>query len=253
MFSRHHRRAYKRGIAENIAQLVSRHNISPINPKRVPVNNRRGLRELTSVRAEIRAINKLKLAEDVHKQKQEEAAMLAEALLDAEVRLGELLKQIPKKQGKRTDLQPPDTTVGKLETKTEVIEDIGFSEKQAERMETLADNQDLVEFVKEEARKNDDIPTRTRVLELAAGKKKKGNDDYGGYLNLHIKVCKEFDKIIELINKFEVNDYRMDALFENFDGATKVNDTIKYIEGAREKLLTIITELRKAEKRAKQA
>ena len=212
-----------------------------------------GREKLTSVRAEIRAISKLKLAEDVHKQKQEEAAMLAEALLDAEVRLGELLKQIPKKQGKRTDLQPPDTAVGKLETKAGVIDDIGFSEKQAERMETLADNKDLVEFVKEEARENGDIPTKTRVLELAAQKKKKGSDDYGGYLNLHIKVCKEFDKIINGIDKFEITDYRMDALFENFDGATKVSDTVKYIEGAREKLLTVITELRKAEKRAKHA
>ena len=45
----------------------------------------------------------------------------------------------------------------------------------------------------------------------------------------------------------------MDALFENFDGATKVSDTVSYIEGAREKLQTVITELRKAEKRAKQA
>jgi len=32
-----------------------------------------------------------------------------------------------------------------------------------------------------------------------------------------------------------------------------VGDTIKYIEGAREKLLAIITELRKADKYSKQA
>jgi hypothetical protein len=43
----------------------------------------------------------------------------------------------------------------------------------------------------------------------------------------------------------------MDALLENFDGVASVGDTVKYIEGARETLSAIITELRKAEKRAK--
>jgi len=93
-----------------------------------------GREKLNSVKAEIRAIDRLKLAEDVHKQKLDEAAMLAEAVLDAEVRMGELLKKLPKKQGKRTDLQPPDTSGGRLETKTEVIENLGLSEKQVHKI-----------------------------------------------------------------------------------------------------------------------
>jgi len=212
-----------------------------------------GREKLNSVKAEIRAITKLKLAEDVRKQKQEEAAMLSEAMLDAETKIGELLKKIPKNPGKRTDLQPPDTAVGRSKTKTEIVEDMGFSEKQAERFEILADNPDIVEFVKAEARENDDVPTRARALELASRKKKNGDDDYDEYLNLHMKICKELDKIVENINKFEITDYRMDAIIETFDGFTKVNDTVKYIEGARERLALIITELRKAEKRAKQS
>ena len=64
-----------------------------------------GREKLTAVRAEIRAINKLQLAEDVREQKKEEAQMLAEALLDAEVRIGDLLKTIPKAQGIRTDIK----------------------------------------------------------------------------------------------------------------------------------------------------
>jgi len=209
-----------------------------------------GREKLTAVRAEIRAITKLKLAEEVHKQKKEEASMLAEAVLDAEVRLGELLKNLPKKQGKRADLELIRSGADKLESKKEIIENAGFSQDQAERLEVLADNQDIVEYVKAEARENGDIPTRTRVLELAAHKKK-GDGDYGEYLNFHMKVCGELDKIIAVINKFDISDHRMDALLDSFDGVTKVCDTIKYIEGAREKLLSIITELRKAEKRAK--
>jgi len=106
---------------------------------------------------------------------------------------------------------------------------------------------------KAEARENDDVPTRTRVLELVSRKNKKGDDDYDQYFNDHIKICNELNKIIESINKFAITGRRIDALSENFDGATKISDTIKYIEGAREKLLAIITELRKAEKNSKQA
>lgn len=64
-----------------------------------------GREKLVSVRAAIRAIDKLELAEEVREQKKEEAQMLAEALIDAEVRIGDLLKQIPKAQGKRTDIE----------------------------------------------------------------------------------------------------------------------------------------------------
>ena len=208
-----------------------------------------GREKLTAVRAEIRAIDKLKLAEDVHKQKQEEAAMLAEAVLDAEVRMGELFQKIPKAVNQHKSAA--DSGVGS-KSKKEVVADLGFSEKQAERFETLADNQDIVEFVKAEARENEDIPTRSRVLDLAA-RKKKGDDDYDGYFKRHMKICNELDSIVEKITKFEITESRMDALFENFDGVTKVSDTIKYIEGAKEKLSSIITELRKAEKRAKQS
>ena len=168
------------------------------------------------------------------------------------LRMGELLKKIPKRQGKRTDLELPRTDTKKSKTKTEIVEELGLSNDQAQHFETMANNQDIVEFVKGEARENGDIPTKKRVLDLAT-KRKKGDDDYDEYLNLHMKICKELDKIVENINKFEITDYRMDAIVETFDGVTKVNDTVKYIEGAREKLLAIITELRKAEKRAKQA
>lgn len=136
-----------------------------------------GREKLVSVRAEIRAINKLELAEEVREQKKEEAQMLAEALIDAEVRIGDLLKTIPKAQGTRTDINKPiDIDVVKLETKKEAIERLGFNQKQAERFETLASNKDIVEQVKAEARENEDIPTRSRVLQLVKEKTKEEKD-----------------------------------------------------------------------------
>ena len=214
-----------------------------------------GREKLTAVRAEIRAIDKLKLAEDVYSQKLEEAAMLAEAVLDAEVRLGELFQAIPKKPGKRTDLQPPRTDAEKLKSKAEVVEDLGFSQDQAQRFEVMADYKDVVELVKAEARENADIPTRKRVLEVVSQKKKGGDgaDDFDSYFNFHVKTCEELDKIVDSIDKFEVTESRIDALLENFDGAARVGDTIKHIENAREKLATIVAELQKAARRAKKA
>lgn len=146
-----------------------------------------GREKLTSVRAEIRAIDKVQLAQEVREQKKEEAQMLAEALLDAEVKIGDLLKQIPTANGRRTDLtsshqcdkvkskevnshQCEDNK--KTETKQEVITRLGFNKDQASRFETLSSNKEIVEQVKAEARENEDIPTRTRVLQLVKQKSK---------------------------------------------------------------------------------
>lgn len=87
--------------------------------------------------------------------------MLPKAVLDAEVKIGELIKVTPKAQGKRTDKvnnELRDTAVPK--SKQEVVEEIGFSKKQAQRFEQLADNPELVEQAKAEARANDDIVSR---------------------------------------------------------------------------------------------
>lgn len=154
-----------------------------------------GREKLTAVRAEIRAIDKVQLAQEVREQKKEEAQMLAEALLDAEVRIGDLLKQIPKSSGKRTDLtssQQCEQVKGAFsqncekpqETKQEIITRLGFNKDQANRFETLSSNKEIVEQVKAEARKNEDIPTRSRVLQLV--KQKSNEEEF---------VEKEFKKI----------------------------------------------------------
>lgn len=133
-----------------------------------------GREKLTSVRAEIRAIDKLNLAEEVRSQKREEAQMLSEALLDAEVRIGELLKQIPKDSGgDRRSSDFKNLTSEKFEKpKLELAKELGFDHNQVHRFETLASNKDIVERVKAEARENEDIPTRSRVLQLVKEKNK---------------------------------------------------------------------------------
>ena len=137
-----------------------------------------GREKLTAVRAEIRAIDRVQLAKDVRQQKQDEARMLSEALLDAEKRIGELTKAIPKGSGgdRRSDNFKNDSTVGFEKSKTEVMSELGFTPQQTQRFEILADNPDVVEQVKQEARENDDIPTRTRVIDIVQQRKKEQSD-----------------------------------------------------------------------------
>ena len=125
-----------------------------------------GRDKLNIVRSQIKAMDKLELAEGVRSQKKEEAQMLAEALLDAEVRIGEILNAMPKAQGQRND-KLGNNTVTKLQTKEQAAQELGFDKMQVSRFQTLAANKDLVEQIKQEARDADDLPTRTAVLQAA--------------------------------------------------------------------------------------
>ena len=58
-----------------------------------------GREKLIAVRAEIRAIDKVGLATEVRQQKLREAQDISEAVLDAEVRIGELMREVPKASG----------------------------------------------------------------------------------------------------------------------------------------------------------
>ena len=121
-----------------------------------------GREKLVAVRAEIRAIDKVGLAQEVRAQKLQEAQAISEAVLDAEVKIGELMEQVPKAQGRRTDIELPDTAVGKYE----VIREAGFTPKQVERFQTLAAHPEIVEKAKAEARENEDIVSRSLVLNM---------------------------------------------------------------------------------------
>lgn len=128
-----------------------------------------GREQLAAVRAGIRALDKLDVAEGVRKQKKEEAQMLAEALLDAEVRIGEILAAMPKAGG--GDRRSENFKMGSGEhfenSKLQTAAQLGFNEMQVKRFQTLAANKDLVEAIKQEAREADDLPTRTAVLKAA--------------------------------------------------------------------------------------
>ena len=49
----------------------------------------------------------------------------------------------------------------------------GISHKQSHYFQTLAENKDVIEQVKKEAKENDDLPTRTEVLRIVKDNNKK--------------------------------------------------------------------------------
>ena len=120
-----------------------------------------GREKLTAVRAEIRAIKKVELAKEVHEQKLEEGQEIAEAVLDAEVKIGELTSKMKKAQGFASSIS--DNGVPNA-TKQKQLEKIGITEKRKQRYEALAAHPDTVEKAKADARAEGRIVTRQDVL-----------------------------------------------------------------------------------------
>lgn len=80
--------------------------------------------------------------------------------MDAEVKIGELMKATPKATGGKPYHKNSTKDSDVPSTKEQMVKDAGFSKKQAQRFEQLADNPELVEQAKAEARANDDIVSR---------------------------------------------------------------------------------------------
>ena len=110
-----------------------------------------GREKLVAVRAEIRAIDKVGLAKEVREQKLQEAQFISEAVLDASVRIGELMQAV--------------------KPKAEIIKEAGFTPKQVERFQQMAANPELVEQVKAEAKENGDIASQSAVMNKIKEKK----------------------------------------------------------------------------------
>jgi 16S rRNA G966 N2-methylase RsmD len=147
-------------------------------------------------------MDKIGIAKAVREQKREEANMLAGALLDAEARMGELIKKIEK--------QPTETGSGGRFGGSKKVLPEGITHKQSSAFQTLAENKDIIEDVKADAEADDDLPTRTEVLRRVkeankGGKIQKKKDDY-------IKASKNYkEKDIKIIE----GDFRQTKVDDN--------------------------------------
>ena len=135
-----------------------------------------GRDRLAAVRAAIRAIDKVGVAAEVYQQKLAEGQEIAEAVLDAEVRLGELRKSVARSAGGRPEKTAP---IDGNSFKTEIQ---AFDEKaqlkrtDASRLQTMAAHPDAVEAAKAKARDEGRIVTRQDVLNVIKEDKRKDKE-----------------------------------------------------------------------------
>lgn len=127
-----------------------------------------GRDRMAAVRAEMRAINRLELAQEVREQKLAEAQDIAEVVLDAEVKLGQLIAAMPKAKNQYESA----IHNGVDSTKEQSLKSIGFNQEQARRLETLAKHPEIVAQAKVETREQNDIVSRSFVLEKIKAKER---------------------------------------------------------------------------------
>jgi len=123
-----------------------------------------GRDKLQAVRAEIAAIKKVGLASDVLEQKRAEAQEIAELVTLSEMRMGEMLREIPKATPNNNPFHENRTDAKLVKPKSDVLAEIGITKDTASRFEQMAAHPEIVEQAIVEARENDDIVSRASVL-----------------------------------------------------------------------------------------
>lgn len=93
----------------------------------------------------------------------ETAQTFAKVGIYADQRIGEILRELPTRQGRRTDttLSP----AGEEVTKADALQNAGISRSEAYRLEELASNPEVVQAVLDKAEAEGRIPSRKQVLD----------------------------------------------------------------------------------------
>lgn len=92
----------------------------------------------------------------------ETAQTYAKVGIYADQRIGEILRELPTRQGARTDTT--SCTPMQEVTKAQAIENSGISSRQAYDLQALAANPDVVQAVLDKAEQDGTIPSRSQVL-----------------------------------------------------------------------------------------
>lgn len=123
-----------------------------------------GRDKLKAVRAEIHAIDKVGMAKEVYQQKLEEAQEIAEVVTDAECRMGELLKAVPKATPNNNPFHEISPHVDLVKPKSQVIKESGITQRQAEHFQYMANHPESVAKAKAKAREQGTVLSRNAVI-----------------------------------------------------------------------------------------
>lgn len=92
----------------------------------------------------------------------ETAQTFAKVGIYADQRIGEILRELPTRQGARTD--QTSVTTGTEVTKRQAEQDAGISHKQSIDLQKMASNPEVVQAVLDKAEQDGTIPSRSQVL-----------------------------------------------------------------------------------------
>lgn len=99
----------------------------------------------------------------------ESSQVWAKASIYADERMGELLRELPTRAGKRTDKTSSDAQ--EEVTKADALQDAGISKSQAYDLQKLADNPEVVQAVLDKAAAEGRLPSRKQVLDAIHDRK----------------------------------------------------------------------------------
>ena len=119
-----------------------------------------GKSKLNAYMLKLRTVNRLSVAQEIRNQTLEETQELANALIAAEQRIGELLLAIPKASGATNFSRDEE----KLKTKGETIKEMGYGKNEAADFQKMARNPDIVRKVIEDATAAGEVVTKSAVL-----------------------------------------------------------------------------------------
>jgi len=122
--------------------------------------------KLNAYMIKLKAINRLSDAQNVREQTFQEAQDVANALIAAEQRIGEILLSIPKASGgdrKSDDFKNRDTSNFE-KSKSETIKEQGYTKDQASDYQRMAQNPAVVNMVIEQAERDGRIVSHAQVM-----------------------------------------------------------------------------------------
>ena len=121
--------------------------------------------KLNAYRMKLRTINKFSDAQAIHEQTLKEAQELSVAVITAEQRIGEILKEMPKASG--GDRRSDDFKLrgaSNFETKSEAIAEMGYSKDEASDYQRMAKNPEVVDQVVKDKLAAGELVTRSDVM-----------------------------------------------------------------------------------------
>ena len=208
-----------------------------------------GKSKLNAYMLKLRTVNRLTTAQEIRNQTLEETQELANALIAAEQRIGELLLNLPTAQGKRTDLRTSEEHTAEVKTKAETVSEMGYSKDKEKDYQQMAKNPDIVRKVIEEATANGEVVTKSAVMKQIQKAKEEARAEAQAEIN-RLKAdnrtlanrSKPETKIVEV----EPEDYQqMKSKARSYDSeVARLNNKINQVYEEKRKLQDQIDDLK---------